>query len=80
MLTDFQILQHGPGQEDAPWPYEAQLYFARQIEAEVRKQYDALIRQMLEALQQADYNHLGVSAAITAAYARLGEKEGERDG
>lgn len=39
-LTDFQILQHGPGQEDAPWPYEAQLYFARQIEAEARR--DAL--------------------------------------
>lgn len=32
MLTDFQILQHGPGQEDAPWPFEAQLYFARQVE------------------------------------------------
>ena len=39
-LSDFQILQHGPGQEDAPWPYEAQLYFARQIEAEARR--DAL--------------------------------------
>lgn len=37
-LTDFQILQHGPGQEDAPWPYEAQIYFARQIEADARAQ------------------------------------------
>ena len=37
-LTDFQILQHGPGQEDAPWPYEAQLYFGRQIEADARAQ------------------------------------------
>lgn len=42
MLTDFQILQHGPGQEDAPWPYDAQLYFGRAIEAEVRKEDEAL--------------------------------------
>lgn len=45
---------------------------ARAIEAEVRKEGEALIRQMLEALEQADYNHTGVSAAITAASARLG--------
>ncbi|WP_343735291.1 hypothetical protein [Acidovorax sp.] len=50
-LSDFQILQHGPGQEDATWPYEAQLYFARQIEAEVRKDDEALIRQLVEALE-----------------------------
>ncbi|GDY37280.1 hypothetical protein [Acidovorax sp. NB1] len=52
-------------------PLEA-IAFARAIEAEVRKQDEALIRQMLEALESADYNHAGVSAAITAARARLG--------
>lgn len=45
--------------------------FARAIEAEVRKDDTALIRQMLEALEQADYNHDGVTAAMTAARARL---------
>ena len=49
MLTDFQILQHGPGQEDAPWPYDAQLYFGRAIEAEVRREDEA----MRQALQSA---------------------------
>ncbi|KRB33387.1 hypothetical protein [Acidovorax sp. Root70] len=39
--------------------------------AEVRKDDEALIRQMLEALESADYNHAGVSAAITAARTRL---------
>ena len=59
--------------------------FARAIEAEVRKQDDALIRQMLEALNTCDesYGYNGpyqfhddeaVEAAITAARARLGEK------
>lgn len=59
-------------------------HFARAIEAEVCKDYDALIRQMLEALQssrvlKADYGSLesyGVAnrkhdAAIAAARARL---------
>lgn len=41
-LTDFQILQHGPGQEDAPWPFEAQLYFARQVEADAQKEAERL--------------------------------------
>ena len=59
--------------------------FARAIEAEVRKQDEALIRQMLEALNTCDescgYNGLcqffdeeSVESAITAARARLGEK------
>lgn len=43
----------------------------RKVMAEVRKEDEALIRQMLEALEQADYNHARVSAAIAAAYARL---------
>ena len=38
-LSDFQILQHGPGQEDAPWPYEAQLYFARRVENDAVAEY-----------------------------------------
>lgn len=45
--------------------------FARAIEAEVRKDDTELIRQLVEALEQADYNHARVSAAITAAYDRL---------
>ena len=52
-------------------------YFARAIEAEVRKQDDALIRQMLDALT-APYDGVklhGIQmAAITAARARLAEK------
>ena len=51
--------------------------FARAIEAEVRKQDEALIRQMLDALT-APYDGVklhGIQmAAITAARARLGEK------
>ena len=51
-------------------------YFARAIEAEVRKQDDALIRQMLEALEKVDQAMPFPVArqAITAARARLGEK------
>ena len=54
--------------------------FARAIEAEVRKQDDALIRQMLEALTQFQYRACEsihpdfVDEAITAARARLGDK------
>lgn len=39
--------------------------------AEVRKDDEALMRQMLEALEQADYNHDSVTAAIAAVRARL---------
>ena len=61
-------------------------YFASAIEAEVRKQDEALIRQMLEALENSsphtDRSFVWKdgkwqnqrSAAITAARARLGEK------
>ena len=51
-------------------------YFARAIEAEVRKQDEALIRQMLEALEKVDQAMPFPVArqAITAARARLGEK------
>ena len=58
--------------------------FARAIEAEVRKQDEALIRQMLEVLEyvrntpEAEYDSKAAlskaQAAITAARARLGEK------
>ena len=59
--------------------------FARAIEAEVRKQDEALIRQMLEALNTCDesdgyngpyqfHDDKAVEAAITAARARLGEQ------
>ena len=50
--------------------------FARAIEAEVRKQDEALIQQMLEALEKVDQAMPFPVArqAITAARARLGEK------
>ena len=56
--------------------------FASAIEAEVRKQDEALIRQMLEALEQSnatlweedDDPSRPAHQAITAARARLGEK------
>ncbi len=47
---------------------------ARAIEAEVRKQDDALIQQMLEALETAGVYPPSSQAAITAGRARLGEK------
>ena len=47
---------------------------ARAIEAEVRKQDEALIRWMLEALETAGVYPPSAQAAITAARARLGEK------
>ncbi len=49
---------------------------AEAIEAEVRKQDEALIRQMLEALEKVDQAMPFPVArqAITAARARLGEK------
>ena len=59
--------------------------FARAIEAEVRKQDDALIQQMLDALETCDsadgyngpyqfHDDKAVEAAINAARARWGEK------
>lgn len=47
---------------------------ARAIEAEVRKQDEALIRWMLEALETAGVYPPSAQAAITTARARLGEK------
>ena len=54
--------------------------FAQAIEAEVCKDYDALIRQMLDALENLDGIDtetecvtIDVSSEITAARARLGE-------
>ena len=49
-------------------------HFARAIEAEVRKQDEALIRWMLEALETAGVYPPSAQAAITTARARLGEK------
>ena len=61
---------------------DAAYRFARAIEAEVRKDDEALIRQMLEALETCDesdgytglrqfFDDKAVEAAITAARARL---------
>ena len=51
-------------------------YFARAVEAEVRKQDDALIRQLVGALEKVDQAMPFPVArqAITAARARLGGK------
>lgn len=35
ILTDEEILSFGPGEEEAEWPYEAQVYFARKIEGAI---------------------------------------------
>ena len=48
--------------------------FGYAVEAEVRKQDDALIQQMLEALETAGIYPPSTQAAIAAARARLGEK------
>ena len=59
--------------------------FARSVEAEVRKRDEALIRQMLEALNTCDesdgytglrqfFDEKAVESAITAARARLSER------
>ena len=55
---------------------------ARAIEAEVRKQDEALIRQLADSLAGYRRNHNDGQPcdAEKAARARLGEKEGERDG
>ena len=49
------------------------LVFAQTIEAEVRKDDEALIRQMLEALDDLQGYRPDIDAAIIAARARLGE-------
>ena len=48
--------------------------FGYAVEAEARKQDEALIRQMLEALETAGVYPPSAQAAITTARARLGEK------
>ena len=48
--------------------------FGYAVEAEVRKQDEALIRWMLEALETTGVYPPSAQAAITAARARLGEK------
>lgn len=59
------------------------VFFARAVEAEVRKQDDALIQQLVEALETCDegdgyngpyqyHSEIAVESAITAGRARLG--------
>lgn len=68
MLTDDRINELSremvKGRKSVNW-------LAYTIAAEIREYDAALIRRMLEALEQADYNHEGVTAAIAAARARL---------
>lgn len=70
MLSDEQIRAHWNNYS----PTKGIESFARAIEAEVRKQDDELIQQMLEALEAAGVYPPSSQAAITAARARLGEK------
>lgn len=76
MLTPEQI--HDCFQQSSRDKSKERILIARAIESEVRKDYDALIRQMLEALENHDGNYklsksagAAVDAAITAARARL---------
>lgn len=76
MLSDFEILQYGPGQEDAPWPYEAQLYFARQVEADAHKEAERLFWEACKPHGKVgEVVYLTYKTQRDAARARLGEKE-----
>ena len=76
-LTDAEIIAVAATEGVRVRTGAAAIKFARAIEAEVRKQDEALIRQMLDALT-APYDGVklhGIQmAAITAARARRGEK------
>ena len=76
-LSDADLRKIAAHQEPRVLLHHEVVKFARSIEAEVRKQDEALIRQMLDALT-APYDGVklhGIQmAAITAARARLGEK------
>lgn len=80
-LSDSEILDiWSPGLSRPILGKTKVLHFARAIEAEVRKDYDALIRQMLEAfktdrLEIEDWPEAS-RAAIAAAKARLGDANG----
>lgn len=52
VLTDEQILYHGPGQEDATWTYADQLYFGRAIERAAIEGYQRMISLSPETPQQ----------------------------
>jgi hypothetical protein len=68
MLTDKRILELWENYS----PTQGIASFARTIEAEVRKQDEALIRQMLEALKNThDVGCNQTDAAIAAANKRL---------
>lgn len=72
MLTDEQI--HDAFQQSSRDKTKERRMIARAIEAEVRKQDEALIRQMLEALwTHMPYYQRENNALIAAARARLGE-------
>lgn len=64
MLTDLEILNFGPGQEDAPWPYDCQLYFAREVEKAARAQDAQVILQLVRALE---WLHEGIKPGPDAA-------------
>lgn len=83
MLTDIEIEKHRIAACDSgPLHFSAAMRFARAIEAEVRKDDESLIRQMLEALETCGdgdgyngpyqyYETVPVEEAVAAARARL---------
>ena len=78
-LSDADLREIAAQQEPRVVLHHEVVKFARAIEAEVRKQDDALIRQMLESMCWAarvmtisEDEAPGYFAAITAARARLG--------
>ena len=76
MLTDIEIEKHRIAACDSgPLHFSAAMRFARAMEAEVRKDDESLIRQMLEALESVNQAmpFPVASAAITAARERIKE-------
>lgn len=80
-LSDADLRKIAAHQEPRVLLHHEVVKFARAIEAEVRKQDDALIQQMLEAIEAETYDiwdcyryHPKLHDAAVAARARLGEK------
>lgn len=86
MLTDDEIMKAAVKRSHDMYrlatsrsAFQAGVIFARAVEAEVRKQDEALIRQMRDALEYHEAQTrpiFSTTHAITAANARLGEVHG----
>ena len=80
MLSDEQLHDLATGYFAEQWAVDKAIMLMQEVEAEVRKDYDALIRQMLEAIEaetsdtwECDSYHPKLYDAVVAAKARLGE-------